>query len=257
MNEINRQSPATRQSIPVRQSLRTLGTLLQLTFVGVVLDWMLFTGTQANLWVQLLLITLLLMAAWKWNGAVILVAFQFRLFMQEPGRSSMIPDLSGVIYGVLSLLIVAYACWSRAATSRISDWFADSILQWTAAAKSFATEPSENRPQDSQLAIEQVWLAGCTLLAMFFMITLPLTTSVREQWLQQAKANDFVLWPGATVVVLVIAVGVLARNIVWRQMSPAQASLYLKSTFVTEHFHDLRMIVLRRLKKRRQSKAKG
>ncbi len=86
------------------------------------------------------------------------------------------------------------------------------------------------------------------LVAMLALLRLPISATARSNWLRNAMENDFTVWPGATLLVLSLLLVIVFMEAGWRQMTGAQASLYMRSSFVLDHYRDLRMIVVRRLK---------
>jgi hypothetical protein len=72
-----------------------------------------------------------------------------------------------------------------------------------------------------------------------------------EPWLQWSLANAQVLWPGPSLIVLVIALLIVVNEIAWRRKTPAQHRIYIRSESVRVHYQDLRRIIRQQLAKRR------
>jgi len=70
--------------------------------------------------------------------------------------------------------------------------------------------------------------------------------------LRRAVNADPPMIVGAAILVAIVAAWVVISEISWRQMTASQARMYQRSVFVKLHYRDLRMVVMRRLKLRRQ-----
>lgn len=92
-----------------------------------------------------------------------------------------------------------------------------------------------------------------TLLARWLLGQLPVRGSW-QVWLSQNTDGTRELWPGPTLLTLMLALCVLISEFTWRQTVPGQARMYLRTVFVNEHYRDLRMIVRRRLQRRRAAR---
>ena len=98
------------------------------------------------------------------------------------------------------------------------------------------------------LAFRALMLVVVVLLSMLVFTHLPIFSSGREQWWQLSVSSGLTLWPGPTILVLALALIVVAWQNEWRQITPAQARLMLRSTFLSLHYRDLKMVVMRRLR---------
>ncbi len=249
------------------QAFRFVGDILQFCAITVVLGMLLFADTSVSLTVQLLTTAVLLWGALRWGGWVVLVAIQVSLFFREPGGSQMNPGWEAFLYCVISLLIIALVSHSPSIRRQASRWFANQMtmlvcqqsLQDQSSGRSESTNQAlENDPADRILyPMQWMVLLGTVLLAILLMRWLPITSSLRLQWLERSVANAYMLWPGASLVVLVIGLLVTVREAAWRQMTTGQARLYLCCSFVLGHFPDLKMVVLRRQKFNRSRTQQG
>jgi hypothetical protein len=86
-------------------------------------------------------------------------------------------------------------------------------------------------------------------VSMLALLRLPISSTVRSEWLRSAIEDDFIVWPGATLLVITLLLVIVFREVGWRQMTTAQARLYSRSSLVLDHYRDLRMIVMRQIKK--------
>jgi hypothetical protein len=94
-------------------------------------------------------------------------------------------------------------------------------------------------------------IVGCVTLARVILARLPKNRDLNGS-LRQVVNLDPSMAAGAILIVSLIAVWAVVSEISWRQMTDAQARMYLRSSFVRAHYRDLRMIVMRRLKQRQK-----
>lgn len=225
----------------------------QILVCGLLLDFLLFEGTEVVGIIRLGATAALLVGVLKSQGWLVLLALQASLFMREPRRPEMMLGLIPLLYGLTSICIIAYAYLGKPFRNRFSRWLVMQVLFALGTGERTVSDPSQSKEPSSnwiQLVAVQfaVWLL-ITLVAMFTLIRSPISAAVRSEWLRNAIENDFTVWPGATLLVLTLLLVIVFMEAGWRQMSRAQARLYLHSSFVLEHYRDLKMIVLRRLKK--------
>ncbi|MDX1926726.1 MAG: hypothetical protein SFV81_09420 [Pirellulaceae bacterium] len=242
---------------PVRVELLVLAVdLAQLLVVGLVLDWLLFEGLEVLGVIRLGIVALLLVGMLKSQGWLVLFALQVSLLSREPGRPDMSLGLVPWLFSLTSIGIIAYAYLGKPLRSSISKWvvmqalFAFGLDDQSQATRSEAQATSPNWLQ--YVAVQFVMWMVVIFVSMLALLRLPISSSVRSEWLRSAIENDFIIWPGATLLVLALLMVIVFREVGWRQMTTAQASLYLRSSLVLDHYRDLRMIVLRQIKKNRK-----
>ncbi len=227
----------------------------QLLGLGLLLDMLLFEGTQVMGLVRMSAIAALLFAVLNSQGWLVLLALQASLFLREPHRPEMMFGFVPGLYSLTSIGIVAYTYLGQSFRNRVSKWLVMQILIATGGAEPIAvqsSQPQNPRLEGLRLAAIQfgVWMT-IIVVAMLALMRLPISAGARSEWLRSAIENDFTIWPGATLLVLSLLLVIVFAEAGWRQMTVAQASLYLRSAIVLDHYWDLRMIVLRRLKKKR------
>jgi hypothetical protein len=243
------------------RAFQLLGDVLQFSVMCILLDRLLFSGVPLVLTLRVGVVVTLLVGALRWNGWPILVAIQVSLWLREPGNRPWVPTMETFLVCVVSLVFVAYFYCSNKWQRQFGRWFADSMIRLMDSANQVAGTGNVSGAQRHasfsnvmRFAIGQsLLLIGIVLLAMLLMTLLPASTQMRSWWLfQQSIESDYILWPGATLVIVLVALWVVMRETAWKQMSAAQANLYLRSSFLMDHFPDLRMIVLKGLKIRRK-----
>lgn len=96
------------------------------------------------------------------------------------------------------------------------------------------------------------WI-GSGLLVMFIataMLTNNPLTGGREKWISWSIQNKEVLWPGPTLLVVVVAVAIGLREWSWRNQSRVQAVMSLRNERIKIQFPDLMRTVRYRIRNR-------
>jgi hypothetical protein len=194
----------------------------------------------------------------------LLAAIQISLYFREPSLTEMELGLVPFLYCLLALTLVAYASGLPLTRRHLGHWLALKLYTIASGNRSVpvAAHPSGTErgqlPERlaASLAVRALSLVIVVLLSMVVFLQLPVWRDAREQWWQRSVNGGLTLWPGPTIFVLAIALVVIFWQSEWRQLTPAQARLVLRSAFVSHHYRDLKMIVNRRLKADRKNVAK-
>ncbi|MCA9134545.1 MAG: hypothetical protein KDA45_15350 [Planctomycetales bacterium] len=250
-----------------------VGDCLQLLVVGLVLELLLFQGAPQSPVLRLSILGLLLLAVARAQGWCLLVALQANLLLQAPHAGQRLPGVAELLYCLLALGVVAYAYGAPTARPRFSRWMAAQVvaLGRRAGERSGATtggttgtrtghDPAAVSLGGRFLAWGVNWalpLLGSVLLAMMLWTVLPLDPPSQEQLLRRSLARGGSLWPGATLLVLALAGGIVCREIVWRQLTPGQARQVLRAVWMLEFHAELRLFVRQALKVRRTEDRSG
>ena len=236
-----------------REILALVADFAQLLIMGLLLDLLLFEGVEVVGLLRLGVVAAVLIGVLKSHGWLVLLALQVSLLSREPRRTEMMLGLVPWLYGLTSIGLIAYAYLGKPFRNRLSNWmviqalFAIGIEERTVLGSSGPQAPGPTWIQF--IAIQfLVWIV-VTFVAMLALLRLPISGTVRSEWLRRAIENDFTVWPGATLLVLTLLLVIVFMEAGWRQMAGAQAKLYMRSWFVLDHYRDLRMFVIRRLKK--------
>lgn len=252
-NDSNRDE--TQAPVPV-ELLVLAADLAQLFMVGIVLDCLLFEGLEVPGFIRLGIVALVLVGMLKSQGWLVLFALQVSLLSREPGRSDMSLGLIPWLFSLTTICIVAYAYLGTTFRNRISKWVVMQAL--FACGLDDQTQPNTTEAQASSpnwlpfIAVQLVMWMVLIFVSMLALLRLPISSTVRSEWLRSAIENDFIIWPGATLLVITLLLVIVFREVGWRQMTNAQARLYLRSSLVLDHYRDLRMIVMRQIKKNRK-----
>lgn len=238
------------------QANLVVADVMQWVAAGVLLNFVLFGDTSVSWLLRGATIGVLFFAAVRSHVWVLLIAIQSSLLMREPSRPEMSHELESFLYCFSALVLIAYASSLRTTRRHLRYWLA-SNLTWTldgpsenAATRSFQIGNLRGMPRRTGilLATRVLLLAVVVLVSMLVFTHLPVSQGARQRWWQRSESSDLTLWPGPTVLVLAIALIVVFWQSEWRQITPAQARLVLRSAFLSSQYRDLKMIVSRRLR---------
>lgn len=232
----------------------------QLLFVGILLDAVLFPGSELDFKLRLIAISLVLLAIIRSQVWFLLLAIQLSLFLTEPEHNMAIWDLGAIAYCSLAVAVILYACVAQTSARTFSRKFACWVAPPTEfdSAEHWLASPNDRtwRQDVSTLCIELAAVLGIVLCAVALLNYLPLTDTAQSEWLRRSLGNRSLLWPGPTIVVVAFGIFLIAREIAWRQLTPAQARTYLRSEFFSHHQPDLKLFIRRRLKRARSGSKK-
>jgi hypothetical protein len=265
----NRAEPSEQRLSKLRETLlwRAISMLVncvQLLTVGLLLEILLFTDTDVPVLVRLLVIAFLLAGMARAYGWLLLIANQLALFLSEPSSSSFDLGPKECCFCMVSLAIVALAYSRHNSGQIISDWITSRIAAFIRplyaehhSALTLSPAGSSRRAgrwkQVIGVFLQLLAFNAVVIASAMLLVCLPITPANSRQWLQLSLANQGMLWPGPMVVTCVIFLMVLLQYFSWRQLTTAQAGLWLRSGFMTHHFRDLAMIVRRRKKLREKA----
>lgn len=268
-NPIDRERAELRKTFVWRAS-SMLVNCVQLLCVGLLLEFMLFTGTLVPIGVRLLVIAFLLAGMSRSYGWLLLVAGQLALFVSEPSRSNIAIGPMQYGYCITTLTIVALAYSNHNSGRIISDWIAsrastflqphrvhraltsDSGLESRQGPNQGSNQGVAGLQKAASIVLQLLIFNAVTICAAIMFLWLPITRSNSRYWLQLSLANDGMLWPGPMVITVAIFFLVLLQYAAWRQLTAAQAGLWLRAGFMKHHYRDLTMIVRRRQKSQRK-----
>ena len=240
-------------------AMRLIETVLnagQLLLIGLLLQLLLFEGTEVYWLLRLGVIATLLAAVVKSQGWFVLLALQASLFLREPRRPDVVLGLVPLLFCVTVLAIMAYTYLGRSFRSRISVWIVEQVRGAVGLQGSQQSRPNQVAAAATwvRFSVTQLlsWLV-VVVVAMMALRRLPISNSMRVEWLKSSMANEAEFWPGASLLVVAVLLVVVLTELGWRQMTAAQARIYMRSSFMLYHYRDLRMVVFRRLKMQRSA----
>lgn len=235
-----------------------LANCLQYLLIGLLLEWLLFSETSVDGRLRALAVAVILLGMALGQAWFVLFALQLSLFFTERNQGLLNFDANSYGFVVLALLVIAYALSARQLVPAISRW-ATRQLQQALAASPNTTSQKKDAQAANALHLGYLLLTGMTLtigvlaVATWLLNFLPITPAASRRWLQNSLAGNGVLWPGPTVLSMLLMLWIVVRELGWRHMTNSQARLWLRSEFVNNHYRDLVMIV-RRLHRKASSR---
>ncbi len=217
------------------QAFRIIGGLIQLLAIGLCLELLLGITDGLSMVLRLSFLAIVLCCVAFRVGWFALVALQTSLFFQEPIGQSLEPFSSGIFF-VLVAMFAIVAAMNMPQTHRFVSDFLLRLIGFPID-KEGSTKPRIPYAMVSP-AIQMLHMTFVVMLAMFLLTNVPIGRQ-SDRWLQWSLQNGQAVWPGALLLVFMVAMLVLARENSWRQLGPAQASLYLRSVQLIANYRDL------------------
>lgn len=256
LDDIQSSNPASRRL--AQQAIRTwlvaalAADFIQLAAAGFLLDFLLFGETGVELLPRLVALAGLMLTTLRSLGWPVLLAIQLSLLIREPSNRDMLHGMNSLIMCLAAIGLVAYASSFKTTRREFRNLIA-ATLHGAIYGNRVHLPSRFEAPKYPTLAIRACILIAVVLASMLVFIELPIAAPMRQQWWQQSLMDGLVLWPGPGAIVLALALVIAFWHSQWRPVNRAQASLYLRSTFMHSHYRDLRMIVKRRLKAARSA----
>jgi hypothetical protein len=237
-----------------------LGDALHLLLLGFLLNWVFLGSFELWLSVRILTVVLLLLAITREHGGLMLLASLGVLIASEPASEIFTPNVQGMRYCLFALASVAYAyrfqSVRKAFSGSLADWLVPDSSEGGESGMDLDSQPRVLERGTSMIEKTLRWLviAGISLLlAMFLLALAPYGELTSDRLLSRSLARGNTPVAGATLCIVVLAVLIIVREVGWRQHSAEQARLWLRSSFVMEHWPDLRMMVRRTMKLERSA----
>ena len=232
--------------------------LLQLSVFVIVGALLLVLAPEGPWSIRLLLIALVFVTLKRWAGVLVLMMVQGDLLLREGRSISPMNPFEAVLFVTVVIGVLMFVARSR---RRLLEAARGSMIpQLTAMLSGPESEVNVSPPEDAGVVAGRLLAAatrgllmivGCITLARVILARLPKNRDLNGT-LRQVVNLDPSMAAGAILIVSLIAVWAVVAEISWRQMTDAQARMYLRSSFVRAHYRDLRMIVMRRLKQRQK-----
>ena len=248
-------SPADRVYERPGESLH-LGLVLQISVFVVVAALLMLLAPEAPWSIRLLIIALVMLTLKRWGGVLVLMLVQGDLVLREGRDMAILNGSGGVLFVLVVMAVLMFVARQRELLQQIAR---SSLLQVARDFLNTSEAPAES-PKEYSVPAGRIFssalrgitlLFGCVVIARVALGMLPTNREVT------AGLRDFLdvdpsLTAGALLIVCLFAVWIAVSEVSWRQMTAAQARMYLRSAFLKLHYADLRMIVRKRLKVRQQ-----
>jgi len=232
--------------------------LLQLSVFVIVGALLLVLAPEGPWSIRLLLIALVFVTLKRWAGVLVLMMVQGDLLLREGRSISPMNSFEAVLFVTVVVGVLMFVARSR---RRLLEAARGSMFpQLKAMLSGPESEVNVSPPESAGVVAGRLLAAatrgllmivGCITLARVILARLPKNRDLNGS-LRQVVNLDPSMAAGAILIVSLIAVWAVVSEISWRQMTDAQARMYLRSSFVRAHYRDLRMIVMRRLKQRQK-----
>ncbi len=233
------------------KAFRIIGGLIQLLAIGLCFELLLGITNGLGLILRLSFLAMVICCVAFRLGWMALIALQTSLFFQEPTRQPLEQSASGILFVLVALFAIVAAMNMPQTHRYVSDVFLR--LFGFSIDKEGSTKPRLPFATVG-LAIHMLHLTFVVMLAMFLLTNLPIGRQ-SDSWQQWSVQNGQAVWPGALLLVFMVALLVLARENSWRQLGLAQASLYLRSVQLIANYRDLFGFERQRLKQLHKKQA--
>lgn len=233
-----------------------VGLILQISVFVVVAALLMLLAPEAPWSIRLLIIALVMLTLKRWGGVLVLMLVQGDLVLREGRDMAILNGSGGVLFVLVVMAVLMFVARQRELLQQIAR---NSLVQ---IAREFLNtgEASAEAPKAVGIPAARIFssalrgitlLFGCVVVARVMLGKLPTNRAVTSG-LRDYIDIDPGLTAGALLIVCLFAVWIAVSEVSWRQMTAAQARMYLRSAFLKSHYADLRMIVRRRLKVRHQ-----
>lgn len=225
--------------------------LIQVFVIWILLHWLLPTPPAWQGLLSLAFFLFLALLVIRLRSWFLLLIIQWGIMMREPRQSMFDPfSLETVLFSILVVLTIAYL----SGYARMRRWMVKVTSQWLDRGTRNRKPPNRDQRRAWHQWIRQSIAFGIAILGSIAILRyLPFYESRRRDWFNWSTENDFIFWPGPTLLLIIFAGWILLREYQWKQLSPRQASLFLRSVFFTAHYSDLRLLLRKRLQYRKQN----
>ncbi len=233
-------SNMTDTSDSQRNAFWIIGGLLQLLAMSLLVELLLGFTESLGLMLRLSLLAIIMTCVVLRLGWLVLVAIQVSLFFQEPLRQPLEHTPSGLFFVLASLFAIVAAMKIPQTHKLVTDIFLTFFRIGIDQGSSTSSGLSESKDR-LPLARVAFWALHGMLIVIFavFLLTKVPVGRQYDSWLQWSLENSQAVWPGALLMVVMIALLVVVRENAWRQLEPSQARLYLRSIQLIANYRDL------------------
>lgn len=236
-----------------------LGLILQVSVFAIVGMLLLMLVPEALLSIRLLVIAIVFLTLKRWGGVLVLILVQADLFFREGRGFAMLSGSQGILFVVIVVAVLMLVARHRTLLREIA---AGSIFS---VARNFLNPDSDSQAAPDTTArlalrvsgsgLRGFVLVSCCVAVARLLIGLFPTSRELSRNLRGMVNADPAFQTGVIMIFTLVALWVVISEVAWRQISSAQARVYLRSAFLKIHYRDLRMVVKRRLKLRQKQVA--
>ena len=229
-----------------RNAFWIIGGMLQLLAISLFVELLVGFTESLGLMIRLSLLAIIMTCIVLRLGWLVLIAIQVSLFFQEPLRQPLEHTPAGLFFVLASLFAIVAAMKIPQTHKLVTDVFLTlfriGIDEGSSASSASSAQPSESKDRLPLARLSfAFWVLHGTLIVLFavFLLTKVPVGRQYDSWLQWSLQNDQAVWPGALLMVLMIALLVVVRENAWRQLESSQARLYLRSIQLIANYRDL------------------
>ena len=230
-------------------------TIALLLLVGLAIDFILCSGTGIHPLARTAILVVSLFGFWRSWPWLILLLVQASLFLREPAQTVVQFDAASVAYGLLCLGLVASATAFGRLRVRLGQAVANRLVPQAISSALHGcltvTPVSSARRLGSIITTLLVYI-GAIAVSFSVLQAVPVV-GARVTWFRLSIGNENLLWPGVTLVIVIVATLLVLREISWKALSQLQARMLHKSSAAKLMAPDLRLIASR-VAKLRQAK---
>ncbi len=245
-------SDSLESIVSQQKIIRWVGAGLQLFAIALSMEMLLGVSIGLGVPLRLFLLSLIAFCIVMRLGWAVLVALQVSLIAIEPRQGAISPYPLGFFYVLVASAVIVAAMKAPETHRFVTDYV---VSLFAAEAKELDSN-RQFRFTYVRLSIYAIQLMLTVVVAGFLLNRLPIGLQA-ESWLEWSRQNGQAVWPGALLIVLMIAILVLVRENAWRQILPSQASLYLRSVQLIANYRDLFGFERHRLRRLRQAHLQG
>lgn len=248
-------STVSDTNVSQRKTFRIFGALLQLLAIALGYELLLGISDGIGPMLRFFLLTVIMLCFVLRLAWVAFVVLQISLVVLEPKHQQLAQAPLGLFFTIVALFTIVAAMKLPQTHRFVSDYFLGLFTIGINDNRHTSSINSDSKQHLSKvvlsLGIQVLQITLVVIFALFLLSNVPLGRQ-SDSWLQWSIRNGQAVWPGALLLVFVIALSVLIREIAWRQLAPRQARLYLRSVNLIAYYRDLTAFERHRLKQLRK-----
>ncbi len=243
-----------------RNAAQTFRSLLQLAIAGLFIGALLLREANLPFVVIGLCVVLLLWLIIKTNATPLLVTFQLIMLFREPNRRGLEEEFDSALYVAVVLGLLMFLSRDQSLKGLIRRTLTELIKTFAGtqdkARRTIAVQP--NRPPAMPTSHpataffrQIVLLLVCVLVSQLLLTIFGIVGGIADE-IPSVTHAEKLLKPVPLLLIITVVAVIVTSELAWRRLTPGQSSMYLRTTQVTLHYADIRMIVKRRLSRLRR-----
>ena len=212
--------------------LLVTGAAIDVLFVGSLPIW---------LSLRLIMIAALVFFASRSNVAVLLLGLVLCWSFRDRTRSQLDLSLESIATVILALCFLAFASRYQEIRRKFAGWILFIIAMDSERNSVSVSAPETDNQWMFQVAFVGVKILIFVLCALFLLGHQPWTLE-SEPWFDWTMANKQVLWPGPSLIVIMIGAFLFLSELAWRMRTEHQKRTFLRSDGAKSLYPDLRRI---------------